>query len=1195
MVPPNVDVAWDNGVLTSNAEFPDSLTGSVTLWALRGNILVGMPTCNMGHTGQCVMTNYWSLCGEEVFATASACLQPYVRTMSAGPAVVPPQLGGPICSGQQPASGYPPGSRSHPGNPNGGPSMSEPGGAGSSGCQGGNPMSSCGSQPFVGQPVNLGSGEVVLEEPIFTIEQPAGSLSMSLHYHSQRPLFGSLTNESGIGWTHSFGEIIRPIANEDFLYYVAADGSEAIYSKTAPDTWKPWRPYHLTSTIRKAGGEYVLEGQSGWKQSFSVTTGRWLTTKDRWQNTISATYDTAGNLTAVTDGLGRAIQIVENGGRVQQVTLPGGATWTFEYSGSKLTAIRDPFHPAPGPAWRAFNYQSNQRSEPRLLTQVLDDTGTVIESHLYDSSDRATTSVGPAGRDEVIIAYNGAITTVTHRIDATRTQVTDVEVGIRDSRYVVGRTTGAACATCSGSSAGETFLYVGRSSTDVPHPVLVESRTNAAGVQTSYAYDQYQNVQSLTEAAGTSLARTTTYTHSMPSWPTFLTSETVPGPFGSVVTTRSLSADERTLTETRSGRLVAGGSVVSLTTTTTYDSRQRVIQIDGPRTDVADLETRTYYPDNDGDIFRRGRLWTVTSPVGLTTTFEDYDVFGTARKITDANGVITTLATDAKGRTTSRISHPVAGDPNETISYSSGTTWDLRDRIERTTHPDGTATVYVYEAGTNRLTDTVLIDAAGNQRERLHLTLNLLGWKMSEESQVCATPAPVCANWVTKRSESFVYDDDGNLKETVHPDGTRVVYSYDTLDRLAGVQDERHASPNTSYQYDVRNRLTTITQTLAGAPGGTITTVYGYNVQDQLTSVTDPNGNVTTYEYDDFGRMIRQVSPVTGTTTYSYDAAGNLLSTNDANGASTTRTYDAAGRPLTATSTRTGSPTETITWTYDDLTAGRYAKGRLSSATDPIGSTTYAYERRGLLRSETKTIEGNSYSSSYGYDANGNRTRMTYPSGRIITYGFDYAARPLTASNNGTPLVTGASYLPFGPATEITYANGTTVSRSFDSRYRLTMNRLSGSGGTIAQYDYTHDGAGNVLTMNDATDGTFNRSFGYDDLSRLTSATTGSSLWGNGSFTYDRMGNMTASTIGGVARTFAYSGSTPKLTSAEEAGRVRSLAYDPAGNESSVGLETFAYSARNHLVTSPGLTFTYDSRGSARSPRCRPRGSLFPR
>jgi len=82
------------------------------------------------------------------------------------------------------------------------------------------------------------------------------------------------------------------------------------------------------------------------------------------------------------------------------------------------------------------------------------------------------------------------------------------------------------------------------------------------------------------------------------------------------------------------------------------------------------------------------------------------------------------------------------------------------------------------------------------------------------------------------------------------------------------------------------------------------------------STVTDPNGNVTTYVYDDFGQMLRQTSPVSGVTTYQSDEAGNLIWTTDTNGAATTRAYDALGRVTIATSTH-GGDSETISWSYD--------------------------------------------------------------------------------------------------------------------------------------------------------------------------------------------------------------------------------------------------------------------------------------
>ena len=171
------------------------------------------------------------------------------------------------------------------------------------------------------------------------------------------------------------------------------------------------------------------------------------------------------------------------------------------------------------------------------------------------------------------------------------------------------------------------------------------------------------------------------------------------------------------------------------------------------------------------------------------------------------------------------------------------------------------------------------------------------------------------------------------------------------------VKDERHALPNTIYAYDALDRLESVTQKQTIAPGADIVTAYGYDLHGNLTSVTDPNGNITSYQYDDFGRLQRQTSPVTGVTAYVYDAAGNLGSVTDANGAVTTRTYDLANRILTAASARTGVPTETVTWSWDDATVGSYGLGRIATMSDPSGMTTFRYERRGRLRREGSTSE----------------------------------------------------------------------------------------------------------------------------------------------------------------------------------------------------------------------------------------------
>ena len=77
-------------------------------------------------------------------------------------------------------------------------------------------------------------------------------------------------------------------------------------------------------------------------------------------------------------------------------------------------------------------------------------------------------------------------------------------------------------------------------------------------------------------------------------------------------------------------------------------------------------------------------------------------------------------------------------------------------------------------------------------------------------------------------------------------------------------------------------------------------TVYdlgGYDADGDLTSQTDPLGNVTGYGYDALGRETSVTAPSPNgegsglTTTYAYDLVGNLLSQTDPLGHTTSYTY----------------------------------------------------------------------------------------------------------------------------------------------------------------------------------------------------------------------------------------------------------------------------------------------------------------
>jgi hypothetical protein len=151
---------------------------------------------------------------------------------------------------------------------------------------------------------------------------------------------------------------------------------------------------------------------------------------------------------------------------------------------------------------------------------------------------------------------------------------------------------------------------------------------------------------------------------------------------------------------------------------------------------------------------------------------------------------------------------------------------------------------------------------------------------------------------------------------------------------------------------------------------------------------------------------------------------------------------------------------------------------------------------------------------------------------------------------------------------------------AYDTRYRTTTNQLNGSGDPIVSNQYHYDEGGNITGIDDQIEPGFSRSFGYDDLNRLTAANSGEGLWGQGSYNYDSMGNVRTLSLGTRTASFAYDGTTPRLLSVAENSQPRDVIYDGAGNERRVGTDTgMTYTPSNHLERWKDITYTYDARG----------------
>lgn len=149
----------------------------------------------------------------------------------------------------------------------------------------------------------------------------------------------------------------------------------------------------------------------------------------------------------------------------------------------------------------------------------------------------------------------------------------------------------------------------------------------------------------------------------------------------------------------------------------TYDQYGQMLTADGPRTDVSDLTTYTYYDAADPDMGKRGNLASITNALGHVTQITAYDLNGNPLSLIDPNGTITTLTYDLRQRLTSRS---LGG---ETTTY----TYDPVGQLTKVTLPDGSYTAYTYDPA-HRLTQ--ISDALGNS---VTYTLDPMGNRTKED------------------------------------------------------------------------------------------------------------------------------------------------------------------------------------------------------------------------------------------------------------------------------------------------------------------------------------------------------------------------------------------------------------------------------------------------------------------------------
>lgn len=337
-------------------------------------------------------------------------------------------------------------------------------------------------------------------------------------------------------------------------------------------------------------------------------------------------------------------------------------------------------------------------------------------------------------------------------------------------------------------------------------------------------------------------------------------------------------------------------------------------------------------------------------------------------------------------------------------------------------------------------------------------------------------------------------------------------------------------------EYDDRNGYVTKIK-VTDDDGNTLITEYAYNGNNDLISVKDPMGYVTTYTYTN-GNLSKIQSPINSVWVEIPERWNGLpTQVTNAEGVTVNYEYDSYGNLKKIT-----LPGNLVTVpTFD-------AAGRLTSITNAEGNTyRYEYDNNDNLKLETSPAPFN-YQTEFGYDNNDNLTTITNAKGGVTTLTYDNVTDWLTSVEFGGAT---KSYTYNADGTLKRYTKPdrqTTLDYSYDE-----LGRIKNDGVNSYSYD-------SKLRLQSISGKGKTISFGYDGFNRITSAGDVSYKYDNNSnvkkvnnteYDYDALNRMTTVKFNGRTITYTYRDDSQLSTVDYNGVMTTTYGYDSAGRMTS--------------------------------------------
>lgn len=384
----------------------------------------------------------------------------------------------------------------------------------------------------------------------------------------------------------------------------------------------------------------------------------------------------------------------------------------------------------------------------------------------------------------------------------------------------------------------------------------------------------------------------------------------------------------------------------------------------------------------------------------------------------------------------------------------------------------------------------------------------------------------------------------------------QVTLSYDTSHRLIELTDP--LGRRVGYAYDGAGRLATVTDKIGNAAGQVPAQhqwKYAYDgATPWITAITDPDARVRVGNtYDVQGRLSQQRDGLNALTTIAYSAGQTVVT--DPRSHATTYTFDSRMRVLTQSDVVGGSAL-TITYTYD-------AAGNRSSVTDRNGQTTdLTYDARGNLLTKTDpapTVGAPRPVTTFTYDAKNNLARIDDAEGFATTITYDAASNVLLSVSR---------QIDAGTFAVTKYEYGDANNPGLPTRIIAPRGNISGTPDPMFATHLSYDLEGNLVSRTDPD--AARTTVRYDAAGRLVSFV-------------DPDGNAAGGVPAEHTWTVTYDENDRETRRSDPLGNVLGYGYDGAGNRTTLtdrsgNVTTYVYDANTRLTRveqKPDLAGTY--------------------